>query len=213
MKTDDLIAMLATGVAPVDPRFAKRRFQNGLVFGTVGAMVVMLALFGLNPQLSVAMLLPMFWVKLVFPASMAAIALLLAHRLSHPGVPLGCAPAALWGPTVLLALLAAWVLAQAAPQDRQALLLGQTWRTCAISIALVSAPVFVAVLWVMKGLAPTRLRLSGAVAGLVASAIGTLVYALHCPEMAAPFLLVWYGAGMAIPVAVGALLGPKLLRW
>ena len=65
----------------------------------------------------------------------------------------------------------------------------------------------------MKGLAPTRLALAGAAAGLLAGAIGALVYALHCPEMEAPFLGVWYVAGMLIPAAAGALLGPIVLRW
>ncbi|KAG5715748.1 hypothetical protein E4T56_gene14714, partial [Termitomyces sp. T112] len=31
--------------------------------------------------------------------------------------------------------------------------------------------------------------------------------------MAAPFLAVWYVAGVAIPAVLGALLGPPLLRW
>ena len=65
----------------------------------------------------------------------------------------------------------------------------------------------------MKGLAPTRLALAGAAAGLLAGAGGALIYALHCPEMAAPFLAIWYLLGMLIPTAVGALLGPRLLRW
>jgi hypothetical protein len=65
----------------------------------------------------------------------------------------------------------------------------------------------------MKGLAPTRLRLAGAAAGFVAGATGTLVYCVHCPEMAAPFLGFWYVLGMLIPTTVGALLGNRLLRW
>ena len=43
--------------------------------------------------------------------------------------------------------------------------------------------------------------------------MGALVYTLHCPEMEAPFLAVWYLLGMLIPAAAGALLGPRLLRW
>ena len=50
-------------------------------------------------------------------------------------------------------------------------------------------------------------------AGLLAGALGALVYALHCPEMATPFLAVWYVVGMAIPTVLGAILGPRLLRW
>jgi len=69
------------------------------------------------------------------------------------------------------------------------------------------------VLWAIRGLAPTRLRLAGAAAGLLSGAVGALVYCLHCPELEAPFLGFWYLLGMLIPTAVGALLGPRLLRW
>jgi hypothetical protein len=31
--------------------------------------------------------------------------------------------------------------------------------------------------------------------------------------MQAPFLAIWYLLGMLIPTALGALLGPRLLRW
>jgi hypothetical protein len=65
----------------------------------------------------------------------------------------------------------------------------------------------------MRGLAPTRLRLAGAGVGLLAGAAGAFVYAFHCPELAAPFLGMWYLLGMAIPTALGALLGPRALRW
>jgi hypothetical protein len=65
----------------------------------------------------------------------------------------------------------------------------------------------------MKGLAPTRLALAGAAAGLLAGSAGALIYALHCPEMEAPFLAIWYLLGMLIPTAVGAAIGPRLLRW
>ena len=70
-----------------------------------------------------------------------------------------------------------------------------------------------AALWAMKGLAPTRLVLAGAASGLLAGAIGALIYALHCTEMEAPFLGAWYVVGMLIPTAAGAVLGPFLLRW
>jgi hypothetical protein len=104
-------------------------------------------------------------------------------------------------------------LSQALPAERSLMFFGATWNSCPLLIALLSAPVFVAVMWAMKGLAPTRLRLSGAAAGLLAGAVGTLIYSLHCPEMAAPFIGFWYLLGMLIPTAAGTLLGPRLLRW
>ncbi len=37
----------------------------------------------------------------------------------------------------------------------------------------------------------------------VAGALATLVYCVHCPEMAAPFIAVWYVAGIALPTVLG----------
>ena len=83
------------------------------------------------------------------------------------------------------------------------------WRT----VSILALPGFVGALWALRGLAPTRLRLAGATARLCAGALGAFVYAFHCPELAAPFIGTWYVLGMAIPTAVGALLGPLALRW
>ena len=52
-----------------------------------------------------------------------------------------------------------------------------------------------------------------AAAGLAAGAVGALVYTLHCPELEAPFLALWYVLGMLLPAALGAWVGPRLLRW
>jgi hypothetical protein len=137
----------------------------------------------------------------------------LLRRLARPGLGLGHSLALLALPPVVLWALAALVLGQAAPAERMALVLGSTWRSCPFNIAALSVPALAALFWALRGAAPTRLAWAGAGAGLLAGALGTLVYALHCPEMAAPFLAVWYLAGMALPTALGAFLGPRLLRW
>jgi hypothetical protein len=109
--------------------------------------------------------------------------------------------------------LAAFVLLHAEPANRAALLFGHTWKTCPLNIALLSIPPFIALLWAMRDLAPTRLRLAGAAAGFASGTLATLVYTLHCPESAAPFLATWYVLGMLIPTSIGALIGPRVLRW
>ncbi len=96
---------------------------------------------------------------------------------------------------------------------RLPIVLGHTWRTCPFNIVLLSVPTFPAVFWAVKSLAPTQLRLAGAVAGLLASSTATIVYCLHCPEMSPAFWSVWYAIGMLLPAGIGAWLGPKLLRW
>ncbi len=213
MKTDDFVSMLATGVAPVDPNVPGKRFRLALSVGALGAALVMLMAFGLNPQLRAASMLPMFWVKLLFPATLGLVAVLLAQRLSHPGMRLGLAAKAWVGPVIAMALLALLVWMDAAPAQRPDMIYGKTWKTCSRNIVIVAAPVLAGVLWAMKGLAPTRLVLAGACAGLLAGAVGTVVYALHCPELAAPFIFVWYGGGILLCAAVGAALGPRVLRW
>lgn len=74
-------------------------------------------------------------------------------------------------------------------------------------------PTFAAVFWAARGFAPTRPRLAGAAAGLFASALATIAYCVHCPEMSPAFWSIWYAIGMLLPAALGAWLGPRLLRW
>ena len=213
MRTDELVTMLAAGAGAVEPGATARRYTVALGWGAFGATLLMAILLGVRPDLAEAARLPMFWVKLAFPASLAAGALYAAARLSRPGVQLGRVPAVLAAPVLAMWLLAALALATAAAGEREELIFGGSWNACPLFIALLSLPAFAAALWAMKGLAPTRLALSGAAAGLLAGSVGALTYALHCTEMAAPFLALWYLLGMLIPTAAGAALGPRLLRW
>jgi hypothetical protein len=213
MRTDDLVAMLATGAGAVAPNPVARRYAPAIGCGALGAALLMSILLGVRHDLSAAVLLPMFWVKIGFVACLAASSLLAVSRLSRPGLRLAWVPAALAAPVLVMWLLAAAVMERADPLQRAQLFFGETWASCPLLVALLSAPVFVAVLWAMLGLAPTRLALAGAAAGFLSGALGALVYCLHCPEMEAPFLGFWYLLGMLIPAAAGALLGPRLLRW
>lgn len=212
MNTDDFIALLATGATPVTHNVPERRFGRALILSLPVAFAIMLG-FGIRPDLLDVVGNPMLWAKLAFPGAVAVISLLWVLRLSRPGMPSGSLPTNLALPALGMGLLAAVAMAQAAPDDRAALVLGTTWRVCALSIALVAMPVFVGGFWAIKGLAPTRLALTGAVAGLMAGAAGAVVYAIHCPELDAPFLLIWNGLGMLLPALLGAALGPRLLKW
>jgi len=213
MRTDDLVTMLATGAGAVEPNQAARRYATATGFGVLGGAMLMVSLLGVRADIAAAALQPMFWVKLAFVASLAAASLLAAARLSRPGRRLAWATGALAAPVIAIWLLSAVALLQADPAQREALFYGETSDSCPLLIALLAAPAFVAVMWAMRGLAPTRLRLAGAGAGLLAGTVGALVYSLHCPESGAPFIGFWYPLGMLIPTAFGAVLGPSLLRW
>ncbi len=62
-------------------------------------------------------------------------------------------------------------------------------------------------------MAPTKPILAGASAGLLAGSAGAWVYGFHCSESALVFVSIWYTAGIAAMVVVGALTGRWLLRW
>ncbi len=213
MKTDDLIAMLATGVEPIDPHQAAKRLATALLAGGACAFVLMLLGYGIRPDLAQAAQAPMLWVKLGFAGVVAVSALVLTERLARPGMRLGRAWVGVALPWLALSVMGLAVVLNAQPDARLGLVLGRTWLSCALSISLIASPVFVGLLWALRGLAPTRLALAGASAGLLAAAVGALVYALHCPEVEAPFLAVWYVLGLLIPTSAGAVIGPQLLRW
>ncbi|MGR4869671.1 NrsF family protein [Variovorax sp. LARHSF232] len=213
MKTDDLISLLATGVQPVPRRAATRRLGFALLAGLPLAALFMLTQFGLRRDLVQAMFWPMLWVKILFPFFIAWGGFVLAQRLARPGVRAGRAWIVLVAPVLFIWAMGALSWFGAPSGQRMVLLLGETWRTCVFNIALISVPVFVAAVIAMRGLAPTRPVLAGAAVGALAGGAGATVYALHCPEITAPFLAVWYVLGMLVPVAVGAVLGPRLFRW
>lgn len=213
MRTDELASVLATGAGAVQQPGARYRFAVAMGWGAFAATLLMAILLGVRPDLAEAARLPMFWAKLAYAGALSAASLVAALRLSRPGAALAGAPRAMAAIVLAMWALAAVALARAAPSQWPTLLFGRTWQSCPFLITLLSVPVFIAVLWTMKGLAPTRLRLAGGAAGLLAGATGALVYALHCPELAAPFIGVWYLLGMLIPATAGLLIGPRLLRW
>ena len=213
MKTDELITMLATGAGAVEAGTARRRFTLALGLGGIGTLLLMVVLLGVRPDLSRVALEPMFWTKLAYCAVLAAAALAVAACLARPGARASGVASMLAVPLLAMWLLAILALSGTAGPDREALVFGTTWRACAFNIAFLSLPLFAALLWAVKGLAPTRPALAGAAAGLLSGAAAALIYSLHCPELSAPFLAIWYPLGILIPAAAGAILGRRVLRW
>jgi hypothetical protein len=213
VRTDDLIGMLATGSSAVDGRAIQRRYSAAVGWGAFGATLLMATLLGVREDLWAAMRLPMFWVKLAFPMSLAVAALIALPRLSRPGARLERLPVALAAPILTMWLIAVVSLLAADAGERHGLVFGDTWLACLASITFLSLPLSVGLGWALGAGAPTRPALAGAIAGLAAGAVAAAIYALHCTELAAPFIGIWYLLGMLIPAGVGALAGARFLRW
>src|SRR5271169_4431658 len=213
MRTENLTALLATNLEPVDSGRTMRRYALGITVGALAALILAAGVLRLNPALPREVSESAFWVRELFCASLGVLAVLCVARLGRPATRLGLLPAGIAAVVLIMWILAAISLFSAASQSRVHLLVGTTFAVCPFLIAFISAPLFFFFLWILKDLAPTRLRWAGAGAGFAAGSIGALVYTLHCPELAAPFLAIWYLLGVLIPTAIGAGLGPRLLRW
>jgi hypothetical protein len=212
MKTADLVRLLSEDAAPARARpFAPRLLAAAAVGAAISAVVLLLWL-GFRP-LSAAVATRPFWMKAGYALALAACGFAATLRIGRPGGRLGVV---LWlaaAAVAMLGMMAGHETLRAPASQIPALWLGRTWAICPARILALSAPVFALVLWTMRRMAPTRLRLAGAAAGLLAGAVGAAVYGLYCEETAAAFVVVWYTLGVAASGAAGALVGPRVLRW
>lgn len=213
MSSDDLIDRLVADLHPVRANLAPWRIVVGLGAGAIVAVVLMLTGLGPRPDLADAIASPPFWMKFAYTLALVVFGGWAFSVLARPGgAPRGAA-IGICATITLLAVIAALELLTAAPDSREALLLGATASVCPFNIVILSLPVFLGALWAMRGLAPTQLPLAGAATGIVAGAIGAWVYAFHCNESAASFVVLWYTAGIAGMTGIGWLLGRPMLRW
>jgi hypothetical protein len=213
MRTEELIAALAADTVRVRRGVLRGRLALACLLATAAAVALVLVWLGMRPDIHIAMRKAAFWIKAGYTSSLAACGFSMTLRMGRPGAKPG--PALAVAPAVFAALaaLAAAELLLAPAGQRPNDLLGDSWRVCPVLILALSAPIYLAVIWALRGMAPTRLRAAGAAAGLLAGGVGATVYGLHCREMSPAFVVTWYSLGVAACVALGALLGPRLLRW
>ncbi|MGQ0565653.1 MAG: NrsF family protein [Gemmobacter sp.] len=211
MRTDDLIGILAQGAGAADrPDDAGR-----LGLGAALALPVMVAAVALVLGLVPTALWPVSATvpKLSYALALTAGGALLLRQAGRPGA------SAVW-PTavVLLVLVMAAVVGLVdllrQPRDTWGgYIMGHSALICPFAILALSLPALGAMLWGARVLAPVRLRLAGAAAGLAAGGLGALAYSLGCTEGALTFVALWYTGGIALATGLGWLAGPRLLRW
>jgi len=213
VRTDELIDTLAADLKPVRLSAMTTALFIGLLCGAVAATGLMLGWLGLRPDLSFAVHTPPFWMKLVYTALLGLIGFFLADRAGRPGAKLM--------PVSLLILLAVGMIAALGVEQMmraprmlwRAMFLGSSYQVCPWRIVVISIPVLIAVLLMLRRMAPTRPVIAGAVAGLLAGGAGASVYGLHCAESSAAFTAFWYTLGVAATAGLGALAGRFALRW
>jgi hypothetical protein len=212
MKTDHLIALLSEDLTPARRGMVLGWLLLGLMGGGMLAVLAMMMTLKPRPDLALAMAGGPFWMKITYTATLAVLGLVIVQRQARAGAQSRTPIMALAAPVVALIVLAA-VQLSAYQADSAALLMGQTWTVCPWAILALAVPVYAGLLLALRQLAPTRLPLAGAAAGLAAGAVAATIYGFHCPETAAPFILVWYSLGIVLAAGLGSLVGRFALRW
>jgi len=210
---DRLVASLSADLCAVPRHAAARRILTGLALGMAVTIALLMLGLGIRRDLGDAMQSSHFWMKTLYAAALGALALIATLRLARPD----CGPQRkLWLVALPLGLLGAFAVLEMTRTPASqwlAMWLGHSWKVCAAMVLALALPILTGLLWALKRLAPTRLRLAGGTAGLAAGAWAACLYCLHCPETSALFVLTWYSLGIALSAALGALLGPRVLRW
>ena len=213
MRTDELIAVLAGAAEPVAAGRVRQRLLLACLIGAIGAAALVFGILGFKHDFPQVMATAPFWMKPAYTAWFAVGAFMLVDRTGRPGAKATTGRLVLSGALAAIAALAAVNLALTTPELRMHMIMGRSARLCPIAIIVSAIPALVAVLIVLRGMAPTRLTRAGMAAGLLAGGVGASVYALWCRETTAAFVAVWYTLGIVACGGVGALLGPLVLRW
>jgi len=213
MKTDQLIDMLSTNVEPVPPGGLRKTLLGALVAGGVAAFCLMLATVGLRTGVTDGFLPGYLTVKLLFTLSLIGVGAALLERLMRPGQDGRKLFAFVFLPFLIVVCAGVASLVFGQPMAWGRMMFGMQWATCLLCIPLFAVVPFAALIWALRKGAPTNLRRAGAIAGFVAGALGATAYAFHCPDDSVPFIAIWYGTLVALCGAIGAMLGPRLLRW
>lgn len=213
MTTDELITSLSGNLSRVGRHAMGWRLALGVAGGASLSILLVAATLGFRPDLWAAMKGAAFWIKCAYTLSLAVVAILATARLARPDPD---RLDVLWltgAPVLALMTVGIGELIRTPRAEWLSMWLGRTWSECPWLVLMLAMPTFGGLLWSLRRLAPTRLHAAGAAAGLAAGAVAATIYCLHCPEVSAIFVLTWYSLGILLATLLGAMLGPRLLRW
>lgn len=213
MTTEQLINLLVMDLKPVSRSRISWALTIALATGAAAAFGAMLLGFGSHLTPLSGRNLISLSTKVVFALSVVATATVFLPRLARPGAPMRTLPKLFLVPFAAIVASAAVALAS---RDRSAwpdMMLAADSVTCVVSIPLLAAMPLAFVISALRVGAPTDSVHAGEAAGLVAGGFAALACAFPCVNETLPAIALWYGIPIGLCAAVGAKLGPRLLRW
>ena len=209
--TDDLIARLSADLKPVRPMAMARLLVGALLLSGVVAVIAMLMLLGMRPDMEAASATMMYWTKFAYTLAFALLGLAATLVLARPDGRTRWPWLAGLGLLGALLVLATVQLARA--DDMMPLIMGSSILRALGYIPVLSLPVLLGAILALRRFAPRSPTLAGFAAGIMAGGAGAWVYSFACDETGMMFLALWYTLGIVIVGAIGAVLGRLLLRW
>ncbi|MEP9380163.1 DUF1109 domain-containing protein [Aquabacter sp. CN5-332] len=212
-KSETIIDLLVADLIPIRPGSPARYIGAGLILGMLVSSAVVLLAWGPRSDWNEALFRISFWMKAAFTATLSLSGYAALLKLARPECTAPLAARAIGTTILVMGITAGLQLALAQPGARLPLVFGATSGICSWLIMALSAPILCGTLLALRFTAPTRLRLTGASAGLTAGALSAAVYAIACDESGMPFVFLWYGLAITAVSLFGAVIGPRLLRW
>lgn len=212
MQTEDLINALKADTASRSMPVL-RAWWIAMAAATVLAAIAFFLLIGPRPDFAAAAHTVRFLFKFVITLLLVVLAFTVLKTLSQPGRRETQALVRLAAVPVVLCLAVAAELVAVPSQQWEAVWWGTNISICLTAIpAIGMAPLAVFLLALRHG-APTRPRLAGAMAGLLAGGLAAIFYAAHCTDDSPLFVVTWYSIAIAGLAFVGMILGPRIARW
>jgi hypothetical protein len=209
--TDDLIARLSADLKPVRPMAMQRLLIGATLLSGIVAVIAMLTLLGMRPDMEAASATMMYWTKFGYTLALALLGLAATLVLARPDGRTRWPWLAAIG--LLAALLVLAVVQLARADDMMPLIMGSSILRALTYIPVLSLPVLLGALLALRRLAPRSPTIAGFAAGIMAGGTGAWIYTFACDETGMMFLALWYTLGIVIVGVIGALLGRWLLRW
>lgn len=182
-------------------------------FSIAISAIVFLTVLGPRPDIATAIETPRFLFKFLVTITLAVSAFYCVPALARPGesgrntiLCLAVAPALI----VMAVVVELFILP---PDIWSATLIGTNSIVCLIYIPLIGLIPLVILMLALRHSAPTRPRLAGAVAGILAGGIAATFYAAQCNNDSPLFVATWYTIAITGLAVLGAIGANRLARW
>ena len=209
MRTEDLIADLASRAAPVRPLPAPevRLLQwAGVAIGCAG---ISIAVFGARPDIREALGRPEFIADAIVALGTAALAGAASLVLAIPGARRATA---LQRSTTAIVGLWTVMLVVGIVRAGHGFTAAADWPVCFLRVVMIGLVPAVVLFGMLRRSAPLQLSRTGALAAAAAMATGALALQFICPQTDPGHLLLGHLAPVFVIGAVGALLLKRLMN-